>query len=346
TLNGCSNTQTSSPSQKIKQQEQSVDQPTFVPKMEELKVQSVDPGIELNVLHKFNSEKKEFTGKEVVLFLEPYSVPTAAAFDVTGYSWMEAYAKKGYDTWAMDFRGFGNSTRPEVMSKPATQNPPTVRATDAIKDLEAVIQHIKKTRNVDKISIIGWSWGAVVAGMYATDHSDSIDKLVLYGAMHGFSLPEMATSYEAKEKPGEINPKMPAYQMISYEKGMHHWHMMMGDKQLVSKEAYEQVEKVFVASDPESSKQPDKEIRRPMGPLVDLYYIWSNKPIFDAQKIKVPTLVIRGDQDFFADPTLIDKLTNASKKKEVVVKEATHWLIYEKNRQQLLDNVEDFLKEN
>ncbi|MGD8191451.1 alpha/beta hydrolase [Brevibacillus ginsengisoli] len=314
-------------------------------KLEELKIPSLDKGIELNLRHKYNQTKESYTNKEIVLFLEPYSVPSAEAFDVPGYSWMDKLAGKGYDTWALDFRGFGKSTRPEAMSKPAQMNPPIIRATDAVKDLQAAVEYIKKTRGVDKINIVGWSWGAVVAGEYASVNSQNIQKLVLYGAMHGFSLPEMAKTYEAPDKPGQLNPKMPAYQTIPFEPAMHHWHMMLNGRDLVSEDAMKAVQKVFLASDPASETAPNHAIRRPMGPLVDLYNIWSNKPIFDASKITAPVLVIRGDSDFFADPTLINKLTNTKEKKEVVVSEATHWLMYENHRDQLFDETERFLLE-
>ncbi|KZE46689.1 hydrolase [Brevibacillus parabrevis] len=311
---------------------------------EELTVPSIDKNVSLYVRHKAAVDKTNFTSKEVVLFLEPFSVPTAQAFDVPGFSWMEEYAKQGYDTWAMDFRGFGHSTRPVEMDKPPVANAPVVRASEAVQDLQAVVDYIKKTRNVDKVNIVGWSWGGVVAGMYATEHSNDIEKLVLYGAMHGFSLPLMATPFEAEGKPGEINPKLPAYQVVTFDKAMHHWHMMLDKRELVSGEAMNAVSKVFLTSDPYSSKQPDQAIRRPMGPLVDLYYIWTDKPIFDAAKITAPVLIIRGDLDFFADKSLINKLTNVSEKKEVVIKEATHWVLYEKNRDQLLSETDQFLK--
>ncbi|MGG4449387.1 alpha/beta hydrolase [Brevibacillus porteri] len=341
-VQGCSTPD--SPNQNSTTQAQSVVESTSEIVTEELKVPSIDQDVSLYVRHMSTKNKEKFTNNEVVLFLEPFSVPTAQAFDVPGYSWMEEYAKQGYDTWAMDFRGFGHSTRPVEMDQPPVKNAPVVRATEAVKDLEAVVQHIKKTRQVDKISIVGWSWGGVVAGMYATEHSDDIEKLVLYGVMHGFSLPLMATPFETKGKPGEINPQLPAYQVVQFDKAMHHWHMMLDKRDLVSGEAMNAVSKVFVNSDPNSSKQPEQSIRRPMGPLVDLYYIWTDKPIFDAAKITTPVLIIRGDLDFFADKSLFHKLTHASAKQEVVIKDATHWVLYEKNRDQLLRETDEFLK--
>lgn len=310
----------------------------------EHKIPGSDHGIELYLREKANADRRHFSKDDAVLLLEPFSVPSAEAFDVPGYSWMEELAKEGYDAWALDFRGFGKSSRPAAMEKPPLENPPVVRATDAIKDVEAAVEYIRKTRKIDRVNIIGWSWGAVVAGMYAAEHPEKVNKLVLYGSMHGFSLPSMVKPLE--ERPSVLKSKLPAYQLVTFDMIMHHWHMMMKNHEMARKEAFEAVGKVFMASDPTSASRQPNSIRRPMGPLIDLYYIWSNKPIFDAAGINASVLLIRGDADLFADATFFDKLTGAARKKEVIIKDATHWALYEKNRDQLLSETTHFLKTN
>ncbi|SFW98425.1 Pimeloyl-ACP methyl ester carboxylesterase [Thermoactinomyces sp. DSM 45891] len=306
--------------------------------LEETKI-TTEGGVQIYLRH-----KKQTKAKEAVLFLEPFSVPTAKAFDVPGYSWMDDLASKGYDTWAMDFRGFGGSTRPKEMNQPPNQNKPVVTHTEAIKDLAATVEHIKKTQKVEKVSIVGWSWGAVVAGEYAAQKPENVNKLVLYGFMHGFSLPSMTKPFESPKKPGEFNPKSPAYQVIDFDKGMHHWHMMMNGKELASDDAMEKVRTTFIESDDTSKTRENQAIRRPMGPLQDLFSIWTDRPLYDVSKITSPTLVIYGDSDFFAEKNLLQKLTGVKEKKEVVIPEATHWALYEKNRDQLLKATEQFLQ--
>lgn len=307
----------------------------------EVMVPIKDQGIEIYVKEKKLKDKNEFKGEEVVLFLEPFGVPTADAFDVKGYSWMEDLADKGYDTYAMDFRDFGQSTRSAEMSKPATENEPLVRFTDAVKDVDAVIEHIKKNRKVDKVNIVGWSWGTVVAMQYAIDHGDKLNKLVLYGGMYSFDLPMLTSSMESS--PGVLK-KQPAYQMAEYSMTRHHWAQQMAGKDLVEPGAMEEVGRTFLAADPTSKDRDPVTIRRAWGPMIDLYNIWSSKPILDATKITAPTLVVRGDGDFFADPGLINALTGVKTKKDVLIKDATHWVLYEKHRDILLTETSDFLK--
>src|SRR5262249_16264032 len=54
-------------------------------------------------------------------------------------------------------------------------------------DIEAMVNHIKRTRGVQKVSLIGWSWGAMMAGYYASLHSENVHKLVLYAPLYNFN---------------------------------------------------------------------------------------------------------------------------------------------------------------
>ncbi|MBA4602123.1 alpha/beta hydrolase [Thermoactinomyces mirandus] len=314
--------------------------------LEEIRIPSTDGNYKIYLRHKKLARQETPKADEVVLFLEPFSIPTAKAFDVPGYSWMNDFAKKGYDTWAMDFRGFGQSDRPKEMNAPPGQNPPVVTHREALKDLAAAVETIKKNRNVDRINLVGWSWGAVVAGEYAALQPENVNKLVLYGFMHGFRLPSMTEPFESKQNPGKFNPQAPAYQVVDFETGMHHWHMMMNGRPLASSEAMEKVENVFAESDPTGKNGASRMIRRPMGPLKDLYSIWTNRPLYDLSKITSPVLVIYGDSDFFAEKKVLRKLTGTKEKKEVVIPEATHWVLYEKNRDILLENTDRFLRQH
>lgn len=314
--------------------------------LEEKMIPSSEPGAELYLRHKYLSSRKtaDTVDKDhVTLFLEPFSVPTAKAFDITGMSWMEPYAKAGYDTWALDFRGFGRSTRPAAMNKPAPKNKPVIFDKDALKDVATAVDYLKKTRGVDKVDIVGWSYGAVVAAEYAGAEPDNVDKLVLTGFMNGFELPIMSEPYATKDDPMTLNPKLPAYQAVPWSMAMGHWHHQQGNKQWALKDAMNTVGEAYTASDPAAQKNENQAVRRPMGPLVDLYYIWTNRPIDKLSDVKAPTLVVRGTADFMSEKDVLKKFTGTKVKKEVVVQDATHWMLYEKNRDKLIDSTKDFL---
>ena len=304
-------------------------------------IAGADPGVELYLREKRSSAGAQAAKGKVVVFLEPFGVPTAKAFDVPGMSWMDSLAGAGYDTWALDFRGFGSSSRPPAMSQKPMANPPISTTAEAVRDLDAAIRFISKARGVEKVSLVGWSWGGVVGGAYAAAHPARVDKLVLHGAMHSFSLPMMTKPMESA--PGVMKP-LPAYLPVSFDqttKG--HWNMMMAGRPLASPASLEAVSKVFMAADATSGQRTPPTIRRAMGPMVDLYSIWSNKATYDATKVTAPVLVIRGDSDHFADPTLFCSLTNSADRREVIIPEATHWALYEKNRNVLLSETQTFL---
>lgn len=276
----------------------------------------------------------------VVLLLEPFGVPSAEAFDVPGFSWMDDLAERGYVVWALDVRGFGRSTRPGEMQTPPMENPPLVSSAEALTDVAVAVDHLLEMHQVEKVDLIGWSWGAVLAAMYAAEHPDQVDRLVLHGGMHGFSLPSMTGPLE--ESPGVLKP-LPGYQLATWDMTHHHWMMMMGDRPLADNATMHAVEQVFLASDPTSGDRDPVSVRRPMGPLVDLYHIWSDQPIFDASLIQAPVLVIRGDSDFFAEPGLAEKFTSSPDAREVVIPDATHWVIYETGGEQLFSITAAFL---
>src|ERR1044071_9185966 len=51
--------------------------------------------------------------ERTVLFVHGLTYPGSAAFDLPlgGRSWMDDLARNGFDTWCVDVRGFGRSTR-------------------------------------------------------------------------------------------------------------------------------------------------------------------------------------------------------------------------------------------
>src|SRR5438445_10047483 len=66
------------------------------------------------------------------------------------------------------------------MDKPANQSAPIVRTETAVKDVGAAVDFIRKRRGVDKINLLGWSWGTTIMGWYTAQNNARVNKLVLY----------------------------------------------------------------------------------------------------------------------------------------------------------------------
>jgi pimeloyl-ACP methyl ester carboxylesterase len=150
--------------------------------MEEFMVPAADPGINLYVRNKHPEGMNTFPAEKILLFVHGSTYPSEAGFDMklNGLSWMDYIARHGYDVYFVDLRGYGKSTRPPEMDKPAADNEPIVRTETAVKDVGAAVDFILKRRGVSKVNLLGWSWGTVIMGWYTAQNNDKVNRLVLY----------------------------------------------------------------------------------------------------------------------------------------------------------------------
>src|SRR6266700_2294786 len=99
------------------------------PKLEttDTMIPSGDAGIQLFVRNKHPAGKPTSPDK-ILLFVHGATYPSETAFDlpIEGVSMMDLIARRGYDVWLVDIRGYGRSTRPPEMSAPPQANKPVV----------------------------------------------------------------------------------------------------------------------------------------------------------------------------------------------------------------------------
>ena len=148
----------------------------------------------------------------VVLFVHGAGTPAEVAFDVphSDYSWMAYLASAGFDVFSMDTTGYGRSVRPEEMNDPCNLAPEQqkqfvpalIKAPCDPKypgqltnigsdwnDINAVVDHIRKLRRVEKVSLVAWSLGGPRAGGYAAQHPEKVHRLVLLSPAYNRSAP-------------------------------------------------------------------------------------------------------------------------------------------------------------
>ena len=77
-------------------------------------IAAADPGIQLHVRNRHLEGRNSFPGERVVLFVHGATYPSETVFDIDlpGGSWAEHVARKGYDVYLVDVRGYGRSMRP------------------------------------------------------------------------------------------------------------------------------------------------------------------------------------------------------------------------------------------
>lgn len=280
---------------------------------------------------------------KIVLFLHGASYPAHSSFDYAfeGRSWMDWLAAKGYDVYALDIRGYGKSTRPKEMAAPPEANPPVVDTTQALQDVTAAVDYILSRRGTQKLVLVGWSWGATLAGSFAVSQSDRVERLVLYAPQW---LREVVPPTEA-----EI-ARVPAWRSVDPRHARDVWLKSVPEAQrasVLSKEAFAAWMAATLASDPETAASGT--VRAPNGVVLDTMRYWaSGKPRWNPARVTVPTLVIQGEYDAEAPPAMGMQVFNALSpnifKRYVMVGGTTHAALLEGNRQQLYRAVQEFLE--
>ena len=308
-------------------------------------IPSADPGIELYIRNKHPAGMTSFSSDRILLYVHGATYPAETAFDLplNGRSMMDYVAEQGWDVYLVDVRGYGGSTRPPEMDKPASENGPIVDTSVAVRDVGTAVSHILQKRGVAKINLMGWSWGTVIMGMYTTEHNDRVNRLVLYAP---------AWIFTTRPLIGGGGP-LGAYRMVTKDAARQRW--MTGvpeDKKadLVPPGWFEQWADATWQTDPVGSKQTPPVVRAPNGVLQDFRTYWTaGKAQYDPADIHVPTLIIHAewDADLPSDQAqgYFAKLTNAPYKRFVEIGEGTHSIIMEKNRMQFFREVMNFLNE-
>ena len=316
-----------------------------------------DPGIKLFVREKMAEGNTRFADDNVVLFLHGATAPSTCDFDLSykDYSWADWMVKRGYVVFMGDYRNYGLSSREPAMDEPPAKNQPVTRSYLALRDIEAMVDHIKRTRSVRKVTLIGWSWGAMMAGYYASLHSENVHKLVLYAPLYNFNDHTNlgpGSALQNKRKPHEFNFGLGAYRLASEAANTGRWN---GEIPVDNKDEYRdpavpaEFWKECMATDPTSNARTPPSLRAPNGVLEDSFYQATGRPLWHAANIYVPTLVIAGAFDTWSFPEdregLMRDLVHAPVKKSVLIPNATHFVLFEKPRFEFFDEIAKFLKE-
>jgi pimeloyl-ACP methyl ester carboxylesterase len=222
--------------------------------------------------------------------------------DGLAYSLMDYLAGEGYDVFTVDYQGYGGSDKTPCGRCVTTQV--------AADDIGATVAFIRKLRGVERVQLLGWSWGASTAGLYAQQHPEHVVRLVQYALnVAVVRKPELVPA-------GEFRP-------LDMEG------CCRGDFVAEQTDAG-----VFDAYAAQSRKWED---RAPNGVRVD---VLTRMPVLDPTRIAVPTLLVYGALDnscpidqaelpgYFRDLATRDKSF-------VIVPDAGHGLILERKRGRL-----------
>ncbi len=214
--------------------------------------------------------------KKVIVLAHGSATAGKESFDlqVTGkpsYSLMDFLAREGFDVFALDTRGFGRSTHPAGH----------ITTREASEDLGAVVDHILKLRGVQKVYLLGWSWGTQYAGMFVMSQPQKVERYISYAQMH-LDSPDLARR----------RPRVEAFRKDPYisipEAGWKPRFTSMTPAEVNDPEVV----------DAYARAAAQIELKSATGPQLDMVTIM---PMINPRLMPVPTLIIHGQYDDVAD---------------------------------------------
>ena len=306
------------------------------------KISYGQPALKLFLRHLPPKDNREAKPSRVVLFIHGATFPSglAAAFRFDGRSWMDDLSESGFDVWALDFLGYGGSDRYPEMSAGADDNPPLGRAPETAKQIAGAVAFITQKQKVAKVSLIAHSWGTMPAALFATQQPERIDRLVLFGPIAMRSGTENGAE------------KRPAWWVYTPEDQWKRFdgYLPKGETPVFEKRHFDIWGPAYLASDSTSVSRTPPSVKIPYGPIADIDEAWNGKLAYDPAKIRVPTLIVRGEWDSVTTNEDAHRLYQAMRmsplKRDVVISRGTHVMHLEESRFQLYREAQTFLEGN
>lgn len=241
----------------------------------------------------------------VALFIHGAGTPAEVSFDVPyqDYSWMAFLARAGFDVFSMDMTGYGRSTRPAAMNDPCNLSkeqqavfiPALLKAPCEASyphqmttlpsdwnDIDAVVNHVRALRKVDKLNLLAWSLGGPRAGGYAANHPDKVLKLVL-----------LAPAYNRaakSEPPAQVPAPGAAFGTQTHGEFVANWDRQVGCPDQYDPKASESVWSEMIKSDPVGATWGTGARRAPQVTS----WGWTTAAV---AKTQIPTLMVSGAHD-------------------------------------------------
>lgn len=277
-----------------------------------------------------------------------------ASFDlpVPGYSLAEDFAS-WFDVYVMDIRGWGNSAKPTVMEQPTDANPPAVCSAEAVTDIGRVVSWLRQERRPSSIALFGWATGGHWAAMFTTMHNQEVTGLVILNSLYGVKADwGLRAAFEDPAHPGQFDLRTGAYGLRTAEGLLASWDRTIP---LVDKAAWRHpaVAEAYVrealASDPTSQQRQPPSLRIPSCFQRESYEMTQGRRFWQAADIRVPTLLVRGERDFWSRPVdhevMAQELVNVPRAAQLTIADGTHYLFNdrpERGRNQLIQAVVSF----
>jgi pimeloyl-ACP methyl ester carboxylesterase len=262
------------------------------------------------------------------------------AGSIGGRSWLDELASAGYDVYALDFLGYGESDRDPEMANESPLGPALGGVESMVRQVERAVSEIIKRHGGDRVNLVAHSAGTFVAARYAQIHPDRVARLVLFGspAPSGGRKPSSAAPEPASRK---------RYVDVSRADQLESFETIVRESHHLDDAMFDAWAAAYLETDAHSHERQPVSVRVPAGMFaaVDQMERLGQLP-YDPKQVTTPTLVILGEWDAVAslagDEWLFHQL-GSPLKRLVVISQAGHRAHLERNRWQLYRETETFL---
>jgi pimeloyl-ACP methyl ester carboxylesterase len=276
----------------------------------------------------------------------------ACVFDLplAGYSLMAEMARSGRTVYAVDIRGFGNSRLGAAAGARGQLQGPSPSIAQVVADVGAAVTAILARERVDTLDLVGFSWGCIATARYAIEYPERVARLALYSPLYGETNRLWLDLIADPADRTRLRSDLCAYRTVALADLIRRWDTEIGVPDI---EAYREsgvAECVFETLwklDPHVRADAIAAFRCPSGPLADMVNVFNGRRLYDASKLAIPTLIVRGaddrtSTDSDARSLLADIRSRA--KSYAAVPCGSHFLLLEKSRGVLYRALDDFFE--
>lgn len=279
-----------------------------------------------------------------VLYVHGATFPSALSVGYDfgdGESWATTLVAAGFEVWALDFAGYGESEKPAAFAQDAAQHAPVGAASDAAPQIARAVEHIRAARGGARINIIAHSWGTIPAASFAASAPTAIDRLVLFG-------PILKRDPEPAED--RASPPLPAWRLLTVEDQRTRFEQdtPAGHPSVLAEPGLARWSAAWLATDPKAFERTPPAVKTPNGPAADVQAMWGGAWLYDPARIGAPTLIVRGEWDSLCTDRDVAGFLAMSKgrtRRDVQLPRGGHLMHLETGRRTLWSAVNAFLKE-
>jgi pimeloyl-ACP methyl ester carboxylesterase len=179
--------------------------------------------------------------------------------------------------------------------------------------------------------------------------------LIMLNSLYGVNAPwELRSAFEDPNNPGTFDASGGAYRLNDADGLIAQWNRTIPaeDKsQWRDPRVAEAYQQAALASDPTSETRNPPSMRIPAAYRLESYNLSRGQKYWEAEDITVPTLVLRGELDFWSRPedlqALEAELTNVPGVETVTIPDGTHYLFNdrpERGRDRFIQEVLSFIR--